>query len=136
MPSHYDLSDAEFASQFASCTLVPQLFNHEAHLRLAWIHISDAGVDQAAENLCRQIRTFDATCDDGTNFNTTVTVAAVKTVHHFMQRSDTTRFSDFIQENPKLLSAFKSLIATHYSYDIFSDPAAKHTYIEPDLAPF
>lgn len=136
MPSHYDLSDATFANQFATCTLAPQLFNHEAHLRLAWIHINEVGVDQAAARLCTQIQKFDATFDDGTNFNTTVTVAAVKAVNHFMQRSGTTRFTDFIQENPRLLTDFKALLATHYSYDIFSHPVAKRTYLQPDLATF
>ncbi|MEM8487708.1 MAG: hypothetical protein AAF564_19305 [Bacteroidota bacterium] len=133
MKSHRELSDADFAAQFENCTLIPQLFNHEAHLRLAWIHIKQHGVDRAADNLCSQIKTFDKTFDDGTKFNTTVTVAAVKAVHHFMQRSSTTDFPAFIAENQQLINNFKGLIATHYSIDVFSAPHAKHTFIEPDL---
>ena len=102
-----------FARQFADCTLIPQLFNHEAHLRLAWIHVREFGVEQAAVNLCSQIQKFDATFDDGTKFNTTVTVAAVKAVNHFMERSSTTTFPAFIAENPRLKTDFKGLIASH-----------------------
>ncbi len=136
MPSHYDLSDDEFAQQFEACTLVPQLFNHVAHLRLAWIHIRQFGAEQAAMNLCTQIKRFDATFDDGTKFNTTVTVAAVKAVNHFMEQSATTTFPDFIAENPRLQTDFKGLLASHYSFDVFTHPAAKQSFVAPDLASF
>lgn len=133
---HYSLNDEAFEHQFATLTLNPALFSHEAHLRLAWIHVNKYGVDQAALNLCEQIRIFDQTFDDGTKFNVTVTVAAVKAVHHFMQKSETTSFADFIEENPRLKYNFKELLACHYSGDIFRDKAAKVTWVEPDLESF
>lgn len=40
MENHFQLSDTEFEEQFKACTLDSGLFNPEAHLRLAWIHVS------------------------------------------------------------------------------------------------
>ena len=40
---HYQLSDEEFEQQFQNCLLSPVLFTHEAHLRLAFIHILKYG---------------------------------------------------------------------------------------------
>lgn len=136
MTSHFALTDEQFEQQFKDASLDPKLFSHEAHIRLAWIHISTYGVDVAAENLCRQIAVFDAKHDDGTNYNKTVTVAAVKAVNHFMEKSSATTCADFIQENPRLIFNFKDLINAHYSQNIFSNEVAKRTYVPPDLAAF
>jgi hypothetical protein len=51
MNSHFELSDELFEEQFQNCQLNPALFNHEAHLRLAWIHITKYGIDKAIENI-------------------------------------------------------------------------------------
>ena len=93
MASHFQLSDQEFAQQFEQCTLPPNWFSHEAHLRLAWIMIQRWGVEEAARQMCRQISKFDQVHGDGTKFNTTVTVAAVKVVHHFMEAGTVPKFS-------------------------------------------
>jgi len=69
-------------------------------------------------------------------FNKTVTVAAVKAVHHFMKRTDSDNFQSLIQEFPKLKYNFKELLKMHYSFDLFLSDKAKTTFIEPDLLPF
>ena len=54
MERHYQLTDNQFETQFADLSMDPTLFSHEAHLRLAWIHIKHHGVDKAIENICSQ----------------------------------------------------------------------------------
>lgn len=133
---HYILTDRQFEVHFENCILNPKFFNHEAHLRLAWIHVRKYGVDQAVENLCRQIDRFDKVFGTGRKFNKTVTIAAVRAVHHFMKKSESDTFQDFILEFPELKNDFKRLIKTHYSVDIFTQPKARTRYLEPDLAAF
>ena len=58
------LNDDAFEAAFQNASLDPALFSHKAHLRLAWIHITQ----------------------DGTNYNETVTVAAVFNDEHVRQR--------------------------------------------------
>lgn len=134
--SHLSLSDEDFEIQFADTTLPPKLFSHEAHLRLAWIHIQKYGKEQAINNVCDQIKIFDQTHGDGTMFNRTVTIVAVEAVAHFMAKYQTTDFSSFIAQAPRLKTNLKDLISLHYSWDIFNDAAAKKTYVKPDLLPF
>ena len=136
MQSHHALTDREFEQQFAATSLPPEYFTHEAHLRLAWIHIRRYGLQKAVENICRQIASFDQKHGDGTKYNVTVTIAAVRAVHHFMRRSEADTFVVFLEEFPRLRSQLKALLARHYSWDIFSDPAAQKVYQEPDLLPF
>lgn len=136
MQDHYSLSDDEFAKQFRLATLDPQLFNHEAHLRLAFILIKRHGVEEAEDQLCQQIAHFDQTFGDGTKFHKTVTVAAAKAVHHFMGRSSAENFPELLSKFPRLKTNFKDLLACHYGFDVFCHPKAKNTFVEPDLLPF
>ena len=136
MKKHLLLSDTDFADQFEKAVLPPELFSHEAHLRLAWIHITRHGEETAVENICTQIAQFDRIHGDGTKFHKTLTVAAIKAVAHFMARSTSDNFQDFIKEFPRLKHHFRELIAAHYSWDVFVDADAKRSYLPPDLLPF
>ncbi|WP_338876731.1 hypothetical protein WBJ53_13840 [Spirosoma sp. SC4-14] len=136
MKTHSALTDPEFEQQFARCLLDPSLFSHEAHLRLAWIHIHNYGVGQAIENITQQLQSFVAALGASDKYNETVTVAAIRAVYHFMLNSNTDTFSDFILENPRLKFNFRELLACHYQTDIFSSERARKQYLEPELLPF
>lgn len=134
--SHIQLSDQEFEEQFETITLAPRLFTHEAHIRLAYIHIQKYGAPQAEENMCIQIKRFATHFGDTEKFNKTVTIAAVKAVYHFLQKSTSNTFSDFIKEFPQLITKFKDLLSAHYGFNVFADPKAKKEFVDPDLLPF
>jgi hypothetical protein len=136
MINHLELSDDAFENLFLTCQLNPDLFTHEAHLRLAWIHITKYGEAQAIENITNQLLNFVTRLGAADKYNTTVTIAAIKAVHHFTQKSQSATFTDFIQEFPKLKYNFKELLRTHYGVDIFKVERAKQEFLEPDLLPF
>lgn len=136
MEGHLSLTDDQFESQFRNGSLAPNLFNHEAHIRLAWIHVGRYGVEQACEHICCQIQAFDRQHGDGTKYHHTLSMAAVKAVGHFYQKSNANTFTDFINEFPRLISNFKSLVNTHYSAFVIRLPKARTQYLEPDLLPF
>ena len=136
MEKHNELSDLDFKKQFQQLSLAPALFTHEAHLRLAWIHIQQTGPKKAATTICDQILRFATKHGDPGKFNKTVTIAAVQMVYHFMQKSTSKSFTDFIKEFPRLKNNFKELIASHYSWNIFTADHAKKEYVAPDLLPF
>lgn len=136
MYDHFQLSDKAFEQQFASLQLNPALFSHEAHLRLAWIHVTRYGIDQAIENVTNQIKAFAEHHGAHGKYHTTVTIAAVRAVYHFVIKSDSANFKDFITEFPQLKNEFTKLLASHYSTDIFKSTAARESFLEPDLAPF
>ena len=136
MISHHSLTDQQFEIQFDNCELAPELFSHEAHIRLAWIHINRYGIDQAITNILSQLRTYTRHVGAADKFNVTITVAACRAVYHFMLKSTTTTFTSFIKENERLLTQFKQLMEAHYSTNIFTSEVAKEAYLEPELLPF
>jgi hypothetical protein len=134
--THFDLSDLDFETQFADGLLNPAWFSHEAHLRLAWIHIDKYGVENAIENICRQLVSFVTAFGASDKYNKTLTVAAIRAVYHFKLKSKSDNFQGFIIEFPRLRYNFRQLIECHYATDIFKSQRAKQEYLEPELLPF
>jgi hypothetical protein len=136
MEQHFALTDFEFENSFADCSLDAAVFTHEAHLRLGWIHLQKYGIDRAIANITSQLKAFVLHAGSGDKYNMTLTVAAVKIVYHFMQKSTADDFANFIATNPRLKSHFRELVYSHYSTNIFTSPQAKQEYLEPELLPF
>ena len=136
MEKHFELSDAAFEQQFREGTLDPCIFSHEAHIRLAWLHIKQYGVEKAILNVCAQLQNFVQLAGATGKFNKTLTVAAIKAVYHFMLKSGSNNFKDFIQQFPRLKYNFRDLMAAHYKKDIYISDKAKKEFLEPDLLPF
>lgn len=133
---HSQLTDSHFEKAFENLTLDPVLFSHEAHLRLAYIHINKYGLSAAKFNLCRQIQAYAQSLGAHRKFNKTVTIAATLAIHHFMTRSKSNTFEGLINEFPRLNTHFIELLKTHYSFDLFKNEKAKTSYLQPDLVPF
>ncbi len=136
MEEHFRLCDSEFEQQFFECQLDPEIFTHEAHLRLAWINIEKYGIEKAESKIQDQLQKFVASLGAKDKYNTTLTLAATRAVYHFMRKSKSESFKDFINEFPKLKQNFKELMARHYGFDIYHNQKAKAQFIEPDLLPF
>lgn len=136
MQKHFDLSDSEFKLQFVDCTLNPELFSHEAHIRLAWINIKQYGMVQAEKEMQNQLQNFVNHIGVKGKYNKTLTIASMKIVNHFILKSKSETVKEFLLEFPKLNTSFKELISAHYSFDIFDSEKAKNEYIMPDLLAF
>lgn len=136
MEQHFILSDIEFEEQFENALLEPTIFTHEAHLRLAWIHILKYGETKAIENITEQLQNYVRHLGVADKYNETLTVAAIKAVKHFMQKQSLETFYDFIKTYPRLKTNFKDIIEQHYGFDIFNSTNAKEKYLEPDLLEF
>lgn len=136
MKNHVDLTDDEFEQQFKNCLIDASLFTHEAHLRLAWIHLEKYGVEKAITNICSQLKRYVEFLGATDKYNETVTVAAIRAVYHFKLKTDASTFSEFIAKNPRLKNNFKELLAHHYVTDIFNSQKAKAQYLQPELLPF
>lgn len=136
MQAHYQFTDDEFEKRFHQKTLDPKYFTHEAHLRLAYIHIEKYGEEIAIDNLCQQIRSFATSVGEPDKFNMTLTIAAIKIVAYFMKALASRNFKQLISTEPRLKHGFSNLIKAHYSFNIFNNPDAKNQFLTPDLIAF
>jgi hypothetical protein len=133
---HFRFSDEVYEQKFRDCKLPPLYFSHEAHLRLAYIHLKKYGLEKAIENMCTQIYDFAFKYGATMKFNATVTYASLQIMYHYISNSESNNFLDLMIEFPHLLTNFKEEIQKHYSWDVFRSPEAKTKIHEPDLEPF
>lgn len=136
MEKHWVLSDREFENQFKNCELDASVFSHEAHLRIAWIYIQKYGIEKAISKIQEELKSFVAYLGAQDKYNTTLTIAAIKAVYHFILKSQSDNFKNFIVEFPRLKYNFKELMNSHYKIDIFNSEKAKKEFLEPDLLAF
>ena len=134
--NHSELSNSEFLYSLQNCCLDPDLFNHEAHLRLAYLQLSKNPLNKAAKFTSKIIQKYVIHLGAQDKYHHTLTIAAVHIVAHFKDKSTTQGFENLIKEFPRLTSNFKSLINTHYSPVVLQSSRSKLVFVEPDLLTF
>ena len=128
-------ADRRFRDEFEACRVAPERFDHPAHVRLAYVYLTEGDTEAAVARMRRALERFIAWNGvPASKYHETLTRSWVLAVHHFMQRSPAAAAADvFIDANPALLDT--RIMLTHYSRDrLFSD-AARREFVEPDLAP-
>lgn len=113
MNSHMELSDHEFLLVFENCHLPPALFNHEAHLRLAWLLLKKYNLEMATMLVCEQIQRFATKAGSPDKFDRVLTTRAVKLINHLNKKCKAETFSSFIAEFPLLQTHFHGMLEEH-----------------------
>jgi hypothetical protein len=128
-------ADREFERRFSSGALSPEEFGHQAHLRLAYIHLVTHGPDEAVTTFREALLGFLSHHQIGpAKFHETLTQAWLQAVWHFMQRyGDTTSADDFLQRSSVLHDS--KVMLTHYSRAVLFSEEAKKQFVEPDRDP-
>ncbi len=115
------LTDDELLERIENCSLNPEAFTHKTMLRLSWILIKKYGIDDAIEKTIEIKENYFKTVLHSNKFNRTLTKAYTEILYFFMQKSKKANFEKLLKEFPRLLYNFKSLVKTHYGYDILKE---------------
>ena len=125
MESHFYLVDIDFEQQFMSGQVPNQDFTHLAHLRLPFLYIRRDGIEQGLRQIPVHLKAYCDAKGAPDKFNLTLTTAAVKTVYHFMHKSQARVFAGLMAEHPELHHNIRALIGHHYGFDIFDSTESK-----------
>lgn len=126
--------DRQFRLAFDACTIAPSEFNHQAHVRLAYIYLTEGDANSAVQKMRDALLKFlEHNNVPRSKFHETLTRAWVLAVQHFMNRSTSTSAADFIAKNPELLDS--KIMLTHYSASVLFSADARASFVEPDLDP-
>ena len=115
------LNDTDFLNEIVNCTLSPELFTHEAQLRLSWILINKYGVEVATVKNCKIKKRYFIKSLKNDTFNLPLTKAYTEILHFFMESSSTKDFDKLLREFPRLKFSFNNLVKTHYGYNILKE---------------
>ena len=128
--------DQAFQQQVESGVFSIDDFNHRAHLRLAYIYLSNN--DRATcVTLVRTTLTGLLVKNDiepANVYHETLTHAWIQLVENTMKNSPPTLSAEcFIENNPQLFD--KNILSKHYSEAVLNSDAAKAAFIAPNLKP-
>jgi len=124
------LSDDEFLERYEAHAL--KGFSHEDHVRMAFAYARRGGV-AAAVGGARRIRGLAEALGAPGKYHDTLTVAWARVIAHRALESDVPSFEKFLETYPQLRR--RDLLSAHYSRELLFSPAARSTFVEPDLAP-
>ncbi len=129
------LSDNQFIDAFEQKLLSPDEFNHQGHLRLAWLYLQQYSLEIAIEKLNSGIGEYASSLGAVQKFHCTLTTAITKIIHQRVQQCGGSSFELFIAKNQDLLTNMQTLILSYYSEPLLNSTAARVNFVAPDLKP-
>jgi hypothetical protein len=128
-------ADSDFRSAFETHLVSPSQFNHEAHVRLAYVYLVEDDVETAVDRMRQALMNFlEHNNVPRSKYHETLTRAWVLAVRHFMNRSGPRdSAAEFVEANPELLDS--KIMLTHYSAEVLFSAEARASFIEPDMDP-
>jgi hypothetical protein len=134
------MDDEELLRRFESCTLTHDQWNHEAHIRVAFLYIRANPFETALDCIRSGIQRLNAAHEvpegptRGYNETTTRAFAVIiaSTIAAYGVEMPTPTSTDFCKTHPHLLQ--KTLLRLFYSPSRRMDPRAKKRFLRPDLA--
>ena len=135
MPNLLSSEDRAFQSVFESGQFPIQDFNHRAHLRLAYVYLTEQVTEAAYMSMRDAIHDF-LKCNgiDLTKYHDTITRAWILAVRHFMDKtSHSDSANSFIDQHPEMLDS--KIMMSHYSAEVLFSDKARAEFVEPDLDP-
>ena len=128
------LSDSEFLHEFESLCLPAEAFDHDGHLRLAWLYLSQFELQEAIDKVTRGIPAYAGSLGATEKYHHSLTVALVLIIAARMAGNPTDSFTDFLEMNEDLVTDFRGVLLNHYRESTLYSETARECWVEPDLA--
>jgi hypothetical protein len=127
------VEDQTFRQTFEACQVPPAEFNHRAHLRLAYVYLTEQNDDTAYQSMRNALFSFLRHHGvDIAKYHDTMTRAWVMAVRHFMENTpESESFEAFIELHPVMLDT--KIMLTHYSAEVLFSAEARAGFVTPDL---
>ncbi|HJQ70943.1 MAG TPA: hypothetical protein VKA70_18350 [Blastocatellia bacterium] len=127
--------DQDFRREFEAGRFPPAEFNHRAHIRLAYVYLSEHDDDTAHQLMRSALLSFLVRHGvDVSKYHETITRAWILAVRHFMEKTTGSESYDaFIEKNPIMLDS--KIMLTHYSAEALFTDEARAKFVEPNLDP-
>ncbi len=132
------MSDDEHIRQFEERSLPLDLWNHRAHLKVAYLYLTRFPFDEALSRMRDGVRAYNAAhgiTDSPTGgYHETMTHAWLQLIHTTLRQFGPAVSADAFFDAQSQLSQKRNLLL-FYSRDRIMSPEAKASFVTPDLAP-
>lgn len=129
------MSDAQFLAAFLDSSLPASGFDHQGHLRAAWLLLQQRPLDEALEETCGAIARLAARLGLPGKYNRTLSEALVRLMAHGGGTNPALPWPAFLAANKELLENARGVLQRHYSDALLDSKAAHEFYVPPDRLP-
>ncbi len=126
-------SDIAFRDNFEAGKIAPSEFGHRAHLRLAYVYLSENDVETSGKKMREALLKFlkDNEVPPG-KFHETLTYSWILAIHHFMHKAaKAPSFEGFLATDNRLLDT--DIMLSHYRRETLFSDKARLEFMPPDL---
>ncbi len=134
--SHRSLPDNTFQNLFETYQLPKGSVTHEAHLRIAWMYLTQVTYEEALKKIRYFFNNYSQRFGDGTKYHETITVAYMQLIHKQISVSNYYSWEDFLIKNPELLKPVDQYLLPYYSKELLYSEKARKKFVAPDQRSF
>jgi hypothetical protein len=132
------MTDEEFLTAFEKCTLPFEQWNHQAHVRVAYLYASGHDLEAATDRMRSGVKAYNKanqvpeSLDQG--YHETITSAFMRLISEALAiAGQLNSFANFEHRWPQLFD--KRVLRRFYSRSRILSADAKASFVEPDIAP-
>lgn len=122
------MDDRAFVAALESCTLPPEEFDHRAHVRLAWLYLSEEPLLEALSHFVSSLKRYAGSLGAGGKYHETITYAFIFLIHERMAAHPAGTFDEFAAANADL---FGAILERYYLPETLASPLARMVFVLP-----
>lgn len=126
------MNDEEFIRRFEDCTLSPDNFHHQDHVRLAWLYLRRYPPLKALAEFSNGLKKFAASLGKANLYHETITWAYILIIQERIARGEEDNWQGFADKNPDLLNWQENILKQYYLETTLQSDLAKRVFIFPD----
>jgi len=125
-----NIKQSELLQSFEACTIDASLFDHTAHIRVAYEMLNQYDFLKASYKYAEGIYNLAKRVGAPTKFNATITLSFLSLIAERMEVTPHINFEDFLEQHPDLTS--KHILNKWYSSERLQSDLARSVFLMPD----
>jgi hypothetical protein len=124
------MDDRAFIAALEACTLPSEAFDHRAHVRLAWLYLSEQPLMEALPRFIASLKRYAGSLGASGKYHETITYAFIFLIHERMAERPqaAATFDEFAAANPDL---FGPILEKYYEPETLASPLARSVFVLP-----
>ena len=127
------MTETEFFEQFENGTLNVEIFDHPAHVKMAWIYLKRYELPEALRNFSNALKNFAEVNNAAGLYHQTITFAFLILINERIKAaSNSQSWDEFQAHNPELFDWKNNILKKYYQEETLKSDFAKRHFVFPD----
>ncbi len=120
---------------FEKGTIDPELFDHEAHVYIAWSYLQQCELKESINRFCESLRRLTKKLGVESKYHETLTWFFMILIAERQSESESNDWQTFKRRNADLLTTGPSIVRDYYSAERLDSTTARTQFVMPDRVP-